>query len=91
MCLIPYIMVQLTFMVMDFLVVTILIKVTYDRWQFVWLRPFATMVEPVVQSIICPLGTWLSKKTGKSYTEKMRIILVIFVLTFVRLVICALV
>ena len=92
--LIPYILrsfVHLAFVVADILMVAILIKVTYDRWKLPWLKPLATMVEPPVKSILDSLGTWLSRKTGKSYTEKMRIILLIFGLTFVRLVICALV
>ena len=92
--LIPYLLrsiVQLAFMCMDILMIMILVKVTYDRWHFVWLKPFASMVEPAMQSIIYPLGEWLTKKTNKFYSEKTCLVVLILGLTFVRLVICGLV
>ncbi|NQV35387.1 MAG: hypothetical protein HQ515_22020 [Phycisphaeraceae bacterium] len=91
--LIPYLLrsvVQLTFMAMDFLVVMILVKVIYDRWQFVWLKPFANMAEPAVKSITSSLGTRLSKLTGKSYSEKTRLILLILCLWVIQCVVVGL-
>ena len=92
--LIPYLLrsiVQLAFMCRDIAMIMILVKVTYDRWHFVWLKPFASMVEPAVKSITDSLGAWLTKKTGKSYPEKTCLVMLVLGLTFVRLVICALV
>jgi hypothetical protein len=68
----------------------ILVKVIYDRWHFVWLQPFAAMVAPPVNSITRPLGTWLSKMTGKSYPEKTRLLLLILSLWLTQIVIVAL-
>ena len=92
--LIPYILrsiVNLLFIGMDILMVVILVKVTHDRWKLPWLKPFANMVEPAVQSIVRPLGTWLVKKTGRFYSEKTCLVVLILGLTIVRLVICILV
>ena len=79
--------VHLIFVGMDILVMMILLKVIYDRWHFVWLKPFANIVEPAIKSITSPLYAWLSKTTGKSYTEKTLLILFILFLSLVRLII----
>ncbi len=62
--------IQLAFMVMDCLVVMILVKVLYDHWHFVWLKPFAELAGPPVRAITDSVGTWLQNKTGKSYPPK---------------------
>jgi len=90
---IPYLVksvAQLIFMAMDFLVIMILVKTIYDRWHFAWLEPFANLAKPAVKSITTPLGTWLEKKTGKSYSERARLILLICCLWLLQLVICGL-
>ena len=90
MVLIPYLIrsvAQLTFMAMDFLVIMILVKLIYDRWQFAWLEPFAKLAGPAVKSITDPLGKWLVKKTGKSYREKTRLLLLTLCLWLMQCVV----
>lgn len=90
---IPYLIrsvVQLIFVVMDFVVIMTLVEITYNRWQFAWLKPFAEIVKPAVNTITGFIGTWLSQKTGKSYPEKTRILLLVLCLIVARSVICAL-
>ena len=81
--------IHLIFVGMDILVMMILLKVIYDRWHFVWLQPFANIVEPAIRSITGSLYAGLSKTTGKSYTDKTLLILFILFLSFVRLIIGA--
>jgi hypothetical protein len=91
--LIPYLLrsiVQLTFMAMDFVVVMILVKVIYDRWQLAWLGPFAKLAKPAVKSITDPLGVWLAKKTGKHHTEKTLLALLILCLWVIQCVVVSL-
>jgi hypothetical protein len=83
--------IHLFFVVTDILMVMILVKVSYDRWHFIWLRSFANLVEPALKSITDSLGNCLSRKTGKVYPEKTRLLLLVLSLLFVRLFICALV
>ena len=82
--------IHLLFTAMDVLVVMILVKVIYDRWHFAWLKPFAAIVTPPVNSITRPLGAWLSKMTGKSYPEKTLLLVLIFCLWIMQVVIVAL-
>ena len=82
---------HLSFTAMDLLMVMILIKVSHDRWHPSWLKPFAKMVAPALESITHPLSTWLTQKTGKVYSEKSRLLLLVFGLSLVRLVICSLI
>jgi len=81
---------HLIFVGMDILAVMILVKVIYDRWHFAWLKPFADLVAPPVDSITRRLGTWLSKMTGKSYPEKMRLLTLILCLWLTQIAIIAL-
>lgn len=83
--------IHLVFVGMDILLVMILIKIIYDRWQFAWLRPFANIVEPAIKSITGFLYSRFSKTTGKSCTDKTLLALLLLGLSFVRLVICSLV
>ncbi|NQV34141.1 MAG: hypothetical protein HQ515_15720 [Phycisphaeraceae bacterium] len=93
MVLIPYLIrsvAQLTFMAMDFLVIMILVKTIYDRWQFAWLEPFAKLATPAVLSITTPIRTWLTKKTGKYYKEKTLLALLLLSLWLIQCVVIGL-
>ena len=81
---------HLLFSCMDILMVMILVKVIYDRWQFIWLKPFFTMVQPAVKVIIDSLGTKLVKITGKPYSEKTLLLLLILCLWVIQCVVASL-
>jgi hypothetical protein len=83
--------VHLIFVGMDILVTMILIRVVYERWRPKCLRLINNAVEPVMKSITGHLGTWVSRTTGRTYTDKTMLMLFIVCLSFVRLVICGLV
>jgi len=77
---------HLLFVGMDILVVMILVKVVYDRWQFLWLKPFFDLVCPSVKFITSTLGARLSRITGKSYPEKTQAILLVLFLWAIQFV-----
>jgi len=77
---------HLVFVGMDILAVMILVKIIYDRWHFAWLKPFANSFAPPVNSITKPLGTWLSKMTGKHYPEKTRLLLLVLCLWSIQVI-----
>ena len=82
--------IHLAFVVMDILMLMILIKVIYRRWRFEWLRLLNSAVEPVTHCVTDYLGIWIREITGKTYSEKTLLILLVVCLIFVRLVICGL-
>ncbi len=70
--------IHLVFVAMDILVIMIVIKVVYQRWQLEILRPVARTVEPIIKSTTNWLNKCAMKITGKAYPE--RILLVFFIL-----------
>ena len=80
---------HLLFVAMDILALMILAKAIYDRWHFAWLKPFADSFAPAVNSVTSHFGTWLSKATGKSYSEKVQLLSLIVCLWLLQVVIVA--
>ena len=83
--------IHLLFVGMDILVTMIVIRVVYDRWRPECLRHINNAVEPVMTIITGHLGTWVTRITGRTYTDKMLTVIFLLCLSFVRLIICAIV
>jgi hypothetical protein len=84
-------LINLIFLAMDILMVMILIKVIYRRWHPEFLRSINLAIEPVIYFFTDYIEAGLSKMTGKRYSERILLMLLIVGLTVIRLVICALV
>jgi len=82
--------VHLAFVVMDVLVVMVLVKVVYDRWQPECLKLMSRAVKPVISFITGHLEVWTAKITGKTYPEKTQLVLLVIYLSVIRFIIATL-
>ena len=83
--------IHLVFVAMDVLVIMIIVKVAYQRWQFEWLGPISNVAEPVISFITSHIDTWVMKVTGKKYSEKTLLLLFVLLMSLVRIIIGGLV
>ena len=77
--------IHLVFVAMDILVIMVLVKVVYDRWQLGFLKHITNAIEPLMKFIVAHLDTWATRITGKTYSEKTLWLLIILCLLLVRL------
>lgn len=83
--------IHLVFVTTDILIIMILIKSIYRLWQFHWLKPINNTIESVLHPITNYLGTYVTKITGKVYSEKMLLILLLIGMTVLRFIVCSMV
>ena len=81
---------HLIFVCMDILMAMILIKVIYQRWRPECLKQINNAVEPVVKSTTGLLETWVTRITGRTYTDKTLTLIFILCLSALRFVIAGL-
>lgn len=82
--------IHLAFAAMDLLMLMILIKVIYNRWHPAWLRPIAATVEPAITAAATSVNRLAVKLTGKAYSRKASLIMLIVGLWVIRFVIVSL-
>lgn len=83
-------LIHLLFVMMDLMLLMILIKGIYRLWRFNWLMPVNNIIEPALSLVTYHFGYWIRKVTGKIYTERILLILLIVGMTFLRFLIIGL-
>ena len=73
--------VHLLFVTMDILATMVLIKVVYQRWRPSWFKQTTNIVEPVMKLITGHLGTYFTRFTNRTYTDKTLTLILIVCLT----------
>lgn len=79
--------VHLVFVAMDILLLMILIKVIYERWQISWLKQIMKVIEPPMTLILNYVRDVVMRITGKKYSEKILLLLTIACLSLARFII----
>ena len=82
--------IHLFFVAIDIFFVMIIAKTVYDRWRPSWLKEAAHAIEPVLATAIDYAGSALSKITGKRYSDKTLLVLIIVCLSLARFAITSL-
>ena len=80
--------IHLFFAAMDILMIIILIRAIYHRWKLEFLRPVNQVIEPVIHYFTDNIEAWILKITGKIYSERILLMILIVAITAVRLIIC---
>ncbi|MCK4913916.1 MAG: hypothetical protein KAS69_04895 [Planctomycetes bacterium] len=83
--------IHLVFVAMDILVIMVLVKVVYDRWQIEFLKHIANAIEPVINTVTTSAGKLAMTITGKSYPQKTLLVLLLFSMWIIRLIISSLI
>ena len=76
--------VHLAFVVTDVLLMVLVLKVIYDRWQIPWMEPILTAVKPAMNAVLNWFASLVLRATGKSYHDKTLLILLIICLLLMR-------
>jgi hypothetical protein len=83
--------VHLLFVAIDIFLLMIAIKAVYDRWRPSWLKQAINATEPIVNCVCIYAGRIVSNLTGKTYSQKMLLLLIVICLLMVRLVVASLI
>ncbi len=81
---------HLLFVAMDIIFVMIAVKVIYDRWRPDCLKQVLDAVEPIVDYMSKYVGSMSLKVTGKVYSQRTLLLLIIICLSVARLIIAGL-
>ena len=76
--------VHLAFVAADVLLMVVVLKIIYDRWQIPWMEPILTAVKPVISVVLNWFASLVLRATGKSYHDKTLLILLIICLLLMR-------
>jgi chromate transport protein ChrA len=79
--------IHLLFVVMDIFFVMIAAKIIYDRWRIPWIEPILTAVKPAMSVVLNMFQSLVLRATGKSYSEKTSLILLLICLCVIRILI----
>ena len=82
--------IHLFFVAMDIFFMMMIVKTVYDRWKPSWLKEAAHAIEPIMTTMIDYVGGALSKITGKRYSDKTLLVLIIVCLTLARFTVTSL-
>lgn len=78
--------VHLLFVVMDIFFVMIAVKIIYDRWRPSVLKQTVTAIAPLTALVLDYVKEVSVKITGRTYSEKTLLLLIIICLSVIRLI-----
>ena len=78
--------VHLLFVVMDIFFVMIAAKIIYDRWRPYVLKQTVIAIEPLIALVLNYAKEVSVKITGRAYSEKTLLLLIIICLSVIRLI-----
>ena len=82
--------VHLLFVAMDIVLLMIAVKVVYDRWKPSWLKQLMHAVEPLINFALKYTADISLKVTGKTYSDKTLMLLIIVCMFTARLIVAGL-
>lgn len=82
--------VHLLFVVMDIFFVMIAAKIIYDHWRPSWLKQIIEVITPIIDHTLNYAKGIASKLTGKIYSEKTLLLLIVIGMAVVRLIVTSL-
>ena len=82
--------VHLFFVVTDIFFVMVIAKTVYNKWRPSWLKQAADAIEPIVAGAVDYAGDISSKITGRRYSDKTLMVLIIVCLSLLRFAIASL-
>jgi hypothetical protein len=82
--------INLIFIAMDILLLMILAKIVYQRWRLSWLKQVVDTVEPLISSVLGHFQRLISRITGKTYSKRISLNLLVFCLWITRLIVAGL-
>ena len=82
--------VHFLFVVMDFILLMIAVKVVYDRWRPSWLKQAVDAIEPIHSFILNYAERIVMSLTRRTYSQKTLLLLVVICLSMARLFVASL-
>lgn len=80
--------IHLAFVAMDILIIMIVLRQIYERWQPACLKLIVTTFEPALESIIDHVRDWVADVTGKTFSDRTLLAMIVASSIILRLVIC---
>ena len=79
--------IHLVFVAADVFFLMMLLKIMHDRWRIPWIEPILTAVKPAMSIVLNWFTATVLRVTGKSYSEKTSLILLLICLCVIRILI----
>jgi len=83
-------LVHLFFVVTDIFFVMVIAKTVYNKWRPSWLKQAVDAIEPIIAIALNYTGDVSSKITGRRYSDKTLMVLILICLSLLRFVIASL-
>ena len=82
--------IHLALVAIDVLLLMILLKIIYERWQILCLKPIVNSTKPLLTNILIRTQKLALTATGRSYSEKTLLVFFALFIWFLRFVITGL-
>jgi len=82
--------INLVFVAMDILLLMLLAKIVYQRWRPSWLEQIANAIDPLISFVLDHFQRLISRITGKTYSTRISLNLLVFCLWITRLIVAGL-